>query len=687
MKKRFGISMIAMVLLAFGTSPGMTGDVFIDLSDLFDRDGFVTGGAGQGNALDDEGNWLDTASLPTEYSDGSPLATSDGLSSFLYGQLKGEALDCLRVNAQSLPVSPGQYDRLHLALLSPDAMMDLSRLITLQYADGTAETVEFAPFTNWYDSPARFFDNAFSWIDNSGVEDIVDIQLQQNDEPYLLEIIGGSPSQLRDDYRFVDGGDSLTYEFELPADLTAAKLGIDMQNNFVVGISTDFGGSYTEVLNSMEMFGEDIHSGSNRDIYDVDLAPILAETTDNIIWVRFTDGTTSDGWGPAIWNIRIYTGELIRYEGSVLTEIDTSNATVYADFRTDSGEAEEQYLVDQQSVAPSSAMHRYADSGGFCLYGFDLPDEVTEAKAAINMEANFVVSVATQRNLTNHVEFVPGGDRDEPYIWVDQGSANAGSFRFVDGSTSISYLFELPADLTEATLNIDMQNNFLISVGKEEFEMDVVLDSMDMFGVDYHDGSNRNIYQVDLAPYLQDNPTNEVFVEFRDGSTSDGWGPAMFKISIQSGTEGEYTQVLSAQESASEGIVPYAATNGSNKGYYYIDLSPFLANNPGNEIFVKFTDGTTNDGWGPGLFRFIVYSGEIVPRTDGLCITGLTTTGTLPPYTSPWGVNLMRREFPVDPGKTLASVSLPAMADDTSVYLFAATLEGESTAVDHWSVY
>ena len=682
-KKYQVLTIVASVLL--GGLSAVAADVHVDLSGQFDRDAFVTGGVGLGDPLDEDGNYLDAATLPGDYVDGVPYGTVDGFTTFLYGQLMGDALDSLRVSSQDIAVPAGSYQQLHMALLSDVYLMDLSQALTLNYADGTSEEIQFGPLADMTGTPARFFDSRFVWVDDSDVTELVSIRTKENDEEYIVEATGSAASGPFD-FHFVDATSVLEYEFDLPDDLADATVGIDMQNNFVVNITTDFGGTYTEVLNSFEMFGEDIHSGSNRGVFEVDLTPFLAQADGNVIGIRFTDGSEVDGWGPAIWTVNIFSGQTITYDDEPLTEIDASNATIFADFRTDGGAAEAEYLIDDQSVAPTGANHRFADGGGFVVYGFDLPDDVTDAQASINMEADFVLSVATQRDLTTHIDFVAGGE-DAEYIFEDNGSVGRPTDRFVDAGGILVYLFDLADDLTEARLEIDMQNNFLVSVDKNEFAANGVLNSMDMFGEDVHNGSNRGVYTVDLTEYLADNPLNEIFVVFEDGSTADGWGPDIMRIAIKSGVEGEYVETLSARDISAGTVAPYAAQSGNNKAYYTVDLAPFLENNAGNNIFLRFTDATTTDGWGPGLFRVIVHSGEIVPQIDNLAMPGIVPTGGLPDNSYPWGTNLMRRGFPVNPDKSLSSITLPELRDDWDVFLLAATLEGESTPVSDWSIY
>ncbi len=664
--------------------PCLAEESYVDLGSLFDQDAFVQSPPGLTDPLAEDDNYLDSTTLPADYEDGSAYPVVDGVNSFMYGVLQSEELDSVLVDGQTFEVSSGNYTALYLALLSPEGgVTDLSKSITLNYADGNSEEVQFGPFTEWIDSPLRFYDQEVEFIDDSDITTYLDIQLQQNDQDYIFEIIGDSPNEPRDDYRFVDGNAELIYEFDLEDDLTSAKMGIDMSNNFVVEISNDFGDTYTEVLNSMDMFGEDVHDSSNRDVYEVDLTSFLETIPDNIIHVRFTDGTPSDGWGPSIWNISIFSGEMVRYEDLPTPNLNDENAEILADFRTNT-DAEDEYLIDHQSSL-SGAGHRYADGDGYFIYEFDFEEDLTEAKALINMEGDFVTSISTNRDMETVLDFQPGGDRDEEYIFEDNGSANAGSFRFVDGSGSLSYILDLPDDLTEATLNINMQNNFVVSLAGYFIEYEEVLNSMEMFGEDIHDGSNNDVYSIDLSSYLEDNDPNEIFVLFEDGTPDDGWGPAIFNISVTTGGAGDYTEILTADEVFADSLIPYDGTHTRNKDYYDVDLTPFLGQNESNSLALRFTDGNTDNGWGPGVFRILVYTGELSVQHDSLAMAGLDTTNGLPSDAHPWGVNLFSRAYPVDSDRTLESATLPEM--DQNVFLFAATLEGTTTSVNEWSLY
>ncbi len=672
--------------LALLATSGFAQNVHVDLSGQFDRDAFVTGEEGSGDPLDEDAGWIDANSLPDGFTAGEPYSADGEIPSYLFADLSNGGADSVSVNNQSLSVPVGNYAQINLALLAPSAFIDLSKNLQLNYADGSTEEVRFGPFGGMFDSPIRHFDQMVEFIDDSEVETYFDITPQQNDQDYLVEITG-SANQERPDFRFVDASAELIYEFDLPDDVENATMNIDMQNNFVVELTADFGFTWNQVLNAQEMFGEDIHDGSNRDVYSVDLAPTLAELPENILWVRFTDGSPDDGWGPSIYGIDIFSGQAQEFQAEPMAALDTSNGEVHADVRTDGGENEQQYIHQLRGTQISNVGHRFADGTSQVTYRFDLPNDLSQAAAWINMEANFQVSLTNNFPLETLVQFQPGSERDQDYI-VENTAQDAGSYRFVDAESRLMYQFDLSDDVVNAELNIDMENNFVVSVGPSESELTEEFNSQEMFGEDFHDASNRDVYTLDLTPYLDGNSSNELYVLFQDGSPSDGWGPAVRNLSITTGEEPEFTSVLTATEATADSTFGYNQTNTLNKKYYNVDFTSYLENNDENEVYMRFQDPTTDDGWGPGIFRIVTYSGEVVPQTNSLVMNGLQPTGTVPENVYPWGLNLFETAYPLDASKQLEFVTLPAVSEEQEVLLFAATLvEDGGTSVQSWSLY
>ncbi|MGC9329081.1 MAG: hypothetical protein ACP5I1_15720, partial [Candidatus Hinthialibacter sp.] len=442
---------------------------------------------------------------------------------------------------------------------------------------------------------------------------------------------------------------------------------------------------YTVLANSMELYdGFEHRALGNLKQYTFDVSSYLAENTGEL-WLLFTDATPSNGWGPYLQNISLFTGSPITFEETLEPPVDASNASVYAMFQTNGGEAEKEYLYDNSASGPSNRGHRFADGNGSLTYRFDLPDDVDDAKLTVDMANNFIVSLSGPTGVTRYAAMTVGSADENDYLIDDGGSTPGGDYRFADGQSYMLYQFDLPDDIDSAIAQIHVGNEFVIEAasgtgGDFQVEMDWVAES----GEETHDNSNLDYYSVDLTPYLTGNTSNIVQIRLSDGVPADGWGPYLKSIVIvnQEGSgETAFEEVMNSMEMYGVDI-----HNESNKQYYTIDLSSVLENNPNKEAFVKFTDASTGDGWGPGVFWMAVYSGEIDIQSDRLVFNDLKTTLGDPDI---FGVNMLHRRYALDPGKTLSEIAFPAQpeTDDSHVYLLAATLDAGGTAVGDWMLH
>ena len=361
--------------------------------------------------------------------------------------------------------------------------------------------------------------------------------------------------------------------------------------------------------------------------------------------------------------------------------MDTSKATVYAMFKT-STDAEKPFLYDNSASGPSNRGHRFADGNGSLTYSFDLPDAVTNANLVVDMANNFVVSVSGASLPMNYFN-VAAVSAEEATFLVDPGGSSAGGdFRFADGAAYMIYQFDLPDNAVTAFAKIRVGNEFVIEAaagtnGEFKVEKDWVAET----GLETHDISNLDIYTVDLSAYLASNPSKVVQLRLSDGVPSDGWGPYLKSIAIVNTTNvPSYTPILDSQTLYGEDV-----HNEYNKKYYTLNLAPVLATNAARQFSVKFTDGSTSDGWGPGVFWMAVYSGELAILSDDLVFNGLKTTLGDPLN---YGAALLHRRYAVNPTKTLASIALPAQpaSEENKVYLLAATLNNAAAAAPRLSV-
>lgn len=677
-------SLLALVgLLAFVTH-GAAQPVHLDLKSRFNTDVFLEpGGTALTPPLETARERIDAGTLPGTYADNATFLTADGKASFLFAPLKTSGLDALAVDGQTISVPSGNYTAIDLALLSaPDTFMDPFSPIVFRYADGSTTAQRFGPVPEWFASPYAFDHSYLSYTDSSSVSNLLAFHTHTDEEvPYLVNERGNGNAG---GVRFVDGNGFAQYSFTLPADTTAATLGVTVGNNFVISLASQYVDpwfstteGWTVVADSMAMYGTDHHALGNFKLYEIPLAPFLTNGTGEV-YLLFTDGSPTDGWGPYIQDVSIFTGTNRFFEQDLSPALNTNNATLYAAFRTDGGAAEASYLYENRASGPSNRRHRFADGGQNLTYKFDLPDNVEDAKVMIDMANNFVVGISGPIDINRYAQVSPGAANEGEYL-VDSGnSALGGNFRFADGTAYMIYQFDLPNDVTTAYAQVTVGNQFVIELaaGTEgEFvkERDYVAET----GNEITDNTNLGVQELNLANYLLNNPEKIIRIRLSDGVPSNGWGPFLTGIAIvdRPGTgEQVWTTVLHSMD-----MFGVDVRNEMNKGYYTVDLSPVLkTNNPGKVAYLNFTDSSTGDGWGPGVFWMAAYSGTLEVLSDGPVFTGLKAVNGEP---EGFGLNVLRRQYPLDAAKSLQEIILPSVpaTAGSKPYLLAATLTPQAS--------
>jgi hypothetical protein len=668
-----------------GNVLGSQGQTFLDLTTLFNVDAVLEpNGTGLGDALDAEGRRLAAGTLPAGYADGIAIGTQDGRARFRFGNLKQSSLDAVRMDGQVLDVVDGSYESLDLALLSaPGALAYPFGELELRYTDGTRATRRLGPVPGWFNSPMAFDHTLYRFTDSSQVETILSFRTDFSDTEaaQLVQERGNGNSG---GTRFVDGTGYVLYRIGDLGALKQGRLAVTVGNNFVISIATEYldpdvstTEGYTEVANSMTLHdGFEHRALGNLKAYEIDLEPYLAKGTGEI-YVLLTDATTSNGWGPFIQQVMLYTGTARNFEAALEPTLDTRQATVHAMFRT-ATDAEKPYLFDNQGSGPSNRGHRFADGSGSITYRFDLQDDLANAKLTVDMANNFVVSLSGASESVRYANVAAATPEEKAFLVDEGGSIAGGDFRFADGNAYMVYQFDLPDDTTTAFAKLRIGNQFVIEAatgtsGDFKVEMDWVAES----GQETRDNSNLAFYDVDLTPYLANNPTKVVQLRLSDGLRSDGWGPYLVSIAIQNrkdSGEAVFTPVLNAQTLFGEDI-----RTEYNKKYYTVDLTSVLANNPKKEFFVRFTDGSTADGWGPGIFWMAIHTGALGIQTDEWVFPDLKTTLADP---TGYGAGLIHRRYPVDPSKTLSAIALPTQptTENNVVHLLAGTLNSAAVA-------
>ena len=127
---------------------------------------------------------------------------------------------------------------------------------------------------------------------------------------------------------------------------------------------------YYDVLLSED---KQLRDGSNRDVYELDLSPYLG---DDAIYLRFDDAFEDDGWGPAVYSIRLKTGD----------------GNTVADFKPTT-KAEDAFLYDPDgSQTKEDLQLRFADGTSYFIYKFEPPKAATELTAYVDVENQYEIA-------------------------------------------------------------------------------------------------------------------------------------------------------------------------------------------------------------------------------------------------------------------------------------------------------
>ncbi|MEK0315704.1 GxGYxYP domain-containing protein [Cohnella sp. 56] len=519
--------------------------------------------------------------------------------------------------------------------------------------------------------------------------------------------------------RVADGTESFVYRFDLANDAVHAVATLDLYNNYRVYASAD-GVAWTPAAAA----ASDVHDGSNRADVNVDLSALLAVgNASKTVYLKFADGSTGDGWGAALSRLELFTdtGDIMDAD---FKTVGNGAETPYL-LRDDGS-----YLVygNQQG-------RRVADGGASFVYRFNLEDDAVRASAVMRLENNYRVyasadgaawtlvaaaaadvhdgsnradvnvdltallaggnasktiylkfadgspsdgwgaglgriAIVTDLSEASSVRFVPDGQGAEaPYLHADSGSGiYAGQARYADGTGYWVYRFDLDDATNRAHVLLDLANNYRVSASTDGSTWTSVLAAAS----DTHDLSNRGWRAVDLTAYATAGASRTVYLKFADGSTGDGWGPALFGLELytdrsqlesaawaangdgreaafletQSGsyaTGGDHRvadgnaywiykldlqdavkrlavhldmmnnyRVAASKDGTNWTVVAAAASDvhdGSNRGIVKLDLTNYLdLNDGGKTVYLKFYDGSPADGWGASLYRLELYT-------------------------------------------------------------------------------
>jgi len=134
----------------------------------------------------------------------------------------------------------------------------------------------------------------------------------------------------------------------------------------------------------------------------------------------------------------------------------------------------------------------------------------------------------TMHRTSNGYNFLTGRSAETPHLLSAGGSQIDGAGnRYVDGTATMTYRFTLPADAVKGTVNLEIDNQYLIQFSSDNTNWTEIRRETR----DIRDGSNRIQSISNIDSYLAASKT--LYVKISDSIPSNGWGGALSRVSVE----------------------------------------------------------------------------------------------------------------------------------------------------------
>ncbi|WP_432973553.1 RHS repeat-associated core domain-containing protein [Dactylosporangium sp. CA-233914] len=134
----------------------------------------------------------------------------------------------------------------------------------------------------------------------------------------------------------------------------------------------------------------------------------------------------------------------------------------------------------------------------------------------------------TPQRRTNGFTFMPNRSAETPYLFDAGGSqVDPAGDRYADGNVTFTYRFTLPADTTTATLNVEIDNQYVVQLSTDNQHWREVLRETR----DVRNGSNRAQWFLNLATELATSKT--IYLKIGDSQPANGWGGALSRVAME----------------------------------------------------------------------------------------------------------------------------------------------------------
>lgn len=100
--------------------------------------------------------------------------------------------------------------------------------------------------------------------------------------------------------------------------------------------------------------------------------------------------------------------------------------------------------------------------------------------------------------------------------------------RVADGTQSFTYKFDLADNISTATVSLDIANNYLVEVSKDNNTWYKAAQAPE----DCHDLSNRNTINISMNYILSNNSSKVFYLRLKDASNADGWGTRLYHLKL-----------------------------------------------------------------------------------------------------------------------------------------------------------
>ena len=297
-----------------------------------------------GVATHDAGIWI--SSLPDYVKPGQVNLTEDGEVAFLLPEMNIGDLNAYYVEGDTIPVPPGKYQYVFLAVTSdngnwpgsvddwaPDVDPDTGEVHDPRYEvncfrpiyeDGEGDWISIGIVQDWFWKTPEWVAPA-----SGDPNEIVQQYLTYEGDPNAPFYLWDSNNQGNHDfgqYTYVNGPDAFfTYYMDIPAGLTSATLWTEMWGNVKLSISID-DLKYIEVYNSAKQdqvytcrAGNPDGYQPNRALREFDLTPFLSSGSVRAVYFKFEDaapdnavGQPNNPWGARCHQLGIFKGPTVK---------------------------------------------------------------------------------------------------------------------------------------------------------------------------------------------------------------------------------------------------------------------------------------------------------------------------------------------------------------------------------------